>query len=130
MSDHSDPASVAAVYLEAVGRKDFGAFEALLAPGVTFKGPAAAVSGAREVRAAYERLAPVLLRNELKKTFVDGPEVCVIYDFVTDTPGGAVPTVEWLRVEHGKVVSIWLLTDHVRWPAVLEELSRRARQRA
>jgi hypothetical protein len=125
MSDPTDPATVARAYLDAVSRKDFEAFQRLLAPEVTFTGPAAALSGPPAVAAAYRRFSAMLVRNDLKKTFVDGNEVCLIYDFVTDTPAGAVPTVEWLAIEGGKVRSIWLLTDHLRWPAALQELARR-----
>jgi ketosteroid isomerase-like protein len=129
MSDENKhPGSVAVAYLEAVSRKDFKAFEGLLAPDVTFRGPAATLSGAPDVSAAYQRLVAMLLRNDLKKMFVDGNDVCLIYDFVTDTSVGAVPTMEWLTIEDGKVRAIRLLTDHVRWPAALEELGRRARR--
>jgi hypothetical protein len=72
----------------------------------------------------------MLLRNDIKKAFVDGSEVCVIYDFVTDTAAGAVPTMEWMRVTNGKIQSIRLLTDHVRWPAALQELGQRAQKKA
>jgi hypothetical protein len=128
MSNKNDPRTVAVAYLEAVGRKDFQAFEGLLAPDVTFKGPTVTLSGAGDVSAAFKRFGPILLRNDLRKMFVDGDEVCIIYDFVTDTPGGAVPTVEWIKIQDGKVRSIWLLTDHLRWPAALEDLGRRAAQ--
>ena len=126
MSRNTDPERVALSYLEAMGQKDFDAFGALLAPDVVFRGPATTLEGARDVLAAYRRLSAMLLRNEPKKVFVDGDEACVIYDFVTDTTVGAVPTVEWLKLENGKVRSIFLLTDHVRWPAALAELSRRS----
>ena len=36
---------------------------------------------------------------EVKKTFVDGEDVCVIYDMVTSTPLGTTPVVEWHTVE-------------------------------
>jgi hypothetical protein len=127
MSDN--PRAIALAYLDAFGRKDFPAFEALLVPDVTFKGPAATLSGARAVAYAYRRLGSMLLHNDLKKAFVDGNDVCLIYDFVTDTAAGAVPTMEWLTIEDGKVISIRLLTDHVRWPAALAELGRRAAQK-
>ena len=130
MPDKRDPRTVAVAYLEAVGRKDFQALEGLLAPDVTFKGPSTTLTGAKEVAAAYQRFAPILLRNDLKKIFVDANEVGLIYDFVTDTPAGAVPTMEWLNIDNGRVRSIWLLTDHVRWPAALEELGRRAARKA
>src|SRR5439155_25446822 len=113
--------------LEARSRKDFKAFGGLLAPDATFQGRATTVSGAREIAATYERLGAMLVKNELKKIFVDGDEVCMIYEFVTDTSAGAVPTMEWIKVAQGRVRSIWLLTDHVRWPAALAELARRSR---
>lgn len=126
MSEKSDPKRVALSYLEAMTRKDFEAFGALLAPNVVFTGPATTLEGAPAVVAAYRRLCAMLVRNEPRKVFVDGDEACVIYDFVTDTAVGAVPTVEWLKLEGGKVRSIFLLTDHVRWPAALQELTRRS----
>lgn len=129
MSNKTEPRAVALAYLEAAGRKDFASFSNLLAPNVTFKGPSAALSGAAEVVATFERLTPILLRNELRKAFVDGNEVCLIYDFVTDTSVGPVPTMEWLKIHDGKIESVSLLTDHVRWPVVLEELKRRAQRK-
>jgi hypothetical protein len=53
----------------------------------------------RAERVALGPLAEILLRNDIKKTVVEEPDVCVMYDFVTDTAVGAVPSVEWLRVE-------------------------------
>lgn len=126
MSDTNDPKTVALAYLDAVGRKDFAAVGALLAPDVTFKGPVASLRGYREVAAAYQRVAAILVRNEPKKVFVDGEDVCLLYDFVTDTAAGAVPTMEWVSVKKGKIASIELLTDHVRWPVALEEARRRS----
>jgi ketosteroid isomerase-like protein len=126
MSAETDPKTFALSYLAAVERKDFAAFGALLASDVVFTGPETTLEGASAVAAAYRRLSAMLLRNEPRKIFVDGDEICMIYDFVTDTSVGAVPTMEWLRLEHGKVRSIFLLTDHVRWPAALQELTRRS----
>jgi len=54
----------------------------------------------------------------------------VIYDFVTDTAVGAVPSVEWLRVEDGRIRSIQLVFHSQPWPAVVEELTRRASTRS
>jgi ketosteroid isomerase-like protein len=127
MSNDNDARTVAHAYLEAFSRKDFDAFRRLLADDITFTGPTGKLSGAEAISTAYQRLAGMLVRNELRKTFVDKDEVCIIYDFVSDTAAGAVPTVEWLKVEHGKIRSIWLVTDHVRWPAALAELAQRGR---
>lgn len=124
----NDPKSIALAYLDAVGRKDFAALDALLAPDVQFKGPAMTLTGAREYVSALGRLAPILVRNTVKRAFADGAEVCLIYDFVTDTAAGAVPTVEWLRVEEGRIRSITLYYDRVTFKPVFEEIGRRAQQ--
>jgi hypothetical protein len=60
--------------------------------------------------------------------FVDGDDAIVFYDFVTDTPVGAVTSVELLRFEDGKVREIDLVFERDRWPEVLEELGRRLGQ--
>jgi hypothetical protein len=51
--------------------------------------------------------------------------VLVVYDCVTDTPVGAVPTAEWLTIEDGQVRSIQLLFERERWPEALAELEKR-----
>jgi hypothetical protein len=126
MSEYSDPKTIATLYLDAMSRRDFRSFERMLSQDVLFTGPAGTLTGAQPVAGAYKRLSSVLVRNDLKRLFMDGNEACVIYDFVTDTPAGAVATVEWLKIGQGKIHSIWLVTDHVRWPLVLAEIARRA----
>jgi len=65
-------------------------------------------------------------RSDVKKVFVDGNEVCVIYDFVTNTPAGAVPIVEWLRVEDGQIASVTLFFDRVAFKPAADELAHLA----
>ncbi|MGH2460331.1 MAG: hypothetical protein ACRDIY_15865 [Chloroflexota bacterium] len=67
-----------------------------------------------------------MLRNDVQKTVVEGNDVCVIYDFVTDSPAGALPTIEWHVVEDGRIRSIFLLFDRVSFQPVRDELARRA----
>jgi len=75
--------------------------------------------------AALRRLGPVIARNEIRELVTSGDEVCVVYDFVTDTPAGAVRSVEWLRFEEDRIRDIRLLFDASRWPEVVAELGRR-----
>ena len=82
-----------------------------LVASLTFVGPGNALTGAAPYLAVLRRLGPVWSRSDVKKVFVDGDEVCVIYDFVTDTPAGAVPIVEWLRVQDGQIASVTLFFD-------------------
>ena len=117
--------SMARAYLGAVGNKDLGQVEQLLAPDIAFAGPAMKLSGARDVLAALRRIGAVHVRNDIQRVFVDGNEACVIYDFVTDTIG-SVPTIEWLRFEDGRIRDVKLYYDQVPWQKLREELARRA----
>ncbi len=121
-----DPREVALAYIAACAGKDYGTVASLLAPDVRFIGPGSSVVGAEAYLAILRRLGPVWERSDVKKVFVDGPEVCVIYDFVTPTAAGAVPIVEWLRIEGGKLTSVTLFFDRVTFKPASDELVRRA----
>jgi hypothetical protein len=111
------PAQIARDYVEAVGDKELAKIEALLAPDVEFIGPAMTLSSAAEVLTAFRRIGAILVKNEIRRVFVEGNEACVIYDFVTDTAIGTVPIVEWLRIEGGLIRSVKLYYDRVPWLA-------------
>jgi SnoaL-like domain len=81
----TDRKTLALAYLEAVAAQDYGKLEQLFAPDLQFHGPAMSRSTAAEFIAALKRLAAIHVRNDVKRVFVDGDELCVIYDFVTDT---------------------------------------------
>lgn len=124
MSD--DPKSIALAYVERCGTGDFDAVAPLLAPAVKYVGPGNAVTGDAAYMAVLRRLGPIWKGSEVKKVFADGPDVAVIYDFVTDTPAGKVPIVEWLRVEGGRITSVSLFFDRVAFKPASDELARRA----
>ena len=124
----NDAKTVALAYIDACGRKDLEAVAALLAPDLTFTGPGNHLSGAAPYLAVLRRIGSVWVRSEIKRVFSDGPEVCVIYDFVTDTPAGSVPIVEWLRVEDGRIASVKLFFDRVTFQPASEEVVRRMSQ--
>ena len=119
--------AIVRAYLSAVGNKDLGKVEELLAPDVTVVGPANKLSGARDVLAALRRIGAIHVRNDVKRVFVDGDEACVIYDFVTDTVG-TVPTIEWLSFEGGRIRSVNLYYDQLPWQTLRQELAKRAAQ--
>jgi len=122
----TSPKAVSLAYLEAFEQQQFERVSALLHPDLEFTGPGGSSHTAQDYITALRRLSPVLLRNDVKKTFVDGNDVCVIYDFVTDTAAGALPSVEWHAVEDGRIRSIRLVFDRVSFQPVREELARRA----
>ena len=121
-----NPEATALAYLDAVAKKDLGRLETLVTPDVQFAGPVSQLRGLRDLRAAFERISAVHVRSDIQRVFSDGNDVCVIYDFVTDT-AGALPTIEWLTFADGRIASIKLYYDQVPWLKIREELARRAK---
>ena len=121
-----DARTVALRYIEACSRKDWNATSRLLAPDVEFIGPGRSVKGAEPYLSVLRRIGSVWVRSDVKKVFVDGQDVCVIYDFVTDTAAGSVPTVEWLRVDGDRIARVVLVFDRLTFQPASEEVTRRA----
>ena len=113
-------------YLNAVGTQQYDKLEAMLAPDLQFRGPSMTRTSAGEFLTALKRLGAIHVRNDVKRVFVDGDEVCVIYDFVTDTTAGALTTIEWLRFEGDRIRSIDLYYDQLPWQSVMAVMAERA----
>jgi hypothetical protein len=122
----NDPKVLVLEYMDAINQQRFDLLEALLAPELTFTTPSTTRSTAREFLASVKRLTAIHVRNEVKRVFVDGDEVCVIYDFVTDTPAGALPAIEWLQIQKGRIRHIHLYYDRLPWKTVIDEMAQRA----
>jgi hypothetical protein len=122
----TDRKTLALTYLNAVGKQQYSKVEALLAPDLQFRGPSMTRTSAEEFLGALKRLAAIHVRNDVKRVFADGDEVCVIYDFVTDTAAGALPTIEWLRFEGDRIRSIDLYYDRLPWQTVMAVIAERA----
>lgn len=122
----TDTKTLALTYLDAVAKQQYGKLEALLAPDLQFRGPVMTRSSAQEYIGALKRLAAVHVRNQVKRIFVDGDEACLIYDFVTNTPAGALATIEWLKFQDGRIQSIDLYYDRLPWQPVMATIAERA----
>lgn len=125
-----DLKALALSYLDAVGKKELDRLDDLLAPDLAFRGPSMTRSTARDFVGALARLGAIHVRNDVRRVFVDGDDVCVIYDFVTDTPAAALPMVEWLHFHEGRIRAIDLYYDRVPWKTVMEEMATRAARAA
>ena len=109
---NGDPAQIVREFLDALGAKDFKALRSLIDEKVSFKGPMDAHEGAASFIDAMRKLGPMIERINVAKVFVDGADVCAIFDFVTNQPSiGATPSAEWYRVEEGKIKSMKLFFD-------------------
>ena len=113
-------------YLDAVANHQYDKVRALLAPDLQFRGPSVTRTSAEDYLEALKRLGAIHVRNDIKRVFVDGDEVCVIYDFVTDTAAGALPTIEWLRFDGGRIHSIDLYYDQLPWQGAMAAMAERA----
>jgi len=116
---------IARDYNQAFGDADFERLKALLHPDLVFGGAAKETHGAAEYLAGLRRLSPAILRNEIRTILVDGNQAFILYDFVTDTPAGAVLSGELLTIDGDRIRSITLLYDMRCWPEFLQSLASR-----
>jgi hypothetical protein len=122
----TQPEIIARTYLESITNKDFDRCASLLSPSITFDGPASHHRGPADILAAFRRITAIHVRNDIVKLFSDGNDVCVIYDFVTDTVG-TLPTIEWLTIADNQIQRIKLYYDQVVWTKMRDEMARRAK---
>jgi hypothetical protein len=54
-----------------------------------------------------------------KKIFVDGNDVCLLYDMVTNTPVGTAFIAEWYHVKDNKIGSLRIVFDARPFAALL-----------
>ena len=101
-----DPKLVASRCLEAWSKGDFDAARALLDEHVQFTGPLGHTEGVDDYIEGVRGLAKAVKGVEQRRVFGEGDDVCIVYDLVTKTRAGAVPTSAWYRVRHGRIVSI------------------------
>lgn len=127
MMRSTNPETVARAYIEAVGARDLAPLETLFDEQLvaTLSGDA---FGKREWIEAIRRLLPVLVRNDIREIFVAGQRACIVYDFVTDTPAGAVVCVELVTVKDGRITEVELVLDRVAFAPVQATLKGRAPQ--
>lgn len=116
---------LATSYVQAVSDHRWDALRSLILPEAEFTLGDSTLKGADAFIDGFVRLAPIIVRNDIRKVFVDGDEACVIYDFVTDTPAGAVLSVEYLKVRNGLIASSLLVFERLHWPEALTVLKER-----
>ena len=122
-----DRKKLALEYLDAVSKQQYDKVAELLAPDLHFRGPATTRTSAQDFVGALKRLGAIHVRTDVKRVFADGDEVCVIYDFVTDTSAGALPTIEWLHFDGARIRAIDLYYDQLPWQPVMATMAERAR---
>ena len=110
-SSSPSPRDVVERYQAAWKGKDLDAARAQLHDDLSFQGPLDTFDNADDLIAALRRLAPVVKDVQRRKQFVDGQDVCEIYDLVTATPAGTAAVAEWYRVRGDKIAAIRVFFD-------------------
>lgn len=107
MKTNSDANGIVLSYIKALGNEDYGAASRYLSESVRIMGPTG------ESFSKSEEFINMLRQNrgryDLKKTFTDGDDVCLIYDLVT--PAVTVFMCSWYHVIDGKIASIQTVFD-------------------
>jgi ketosteroid isomerase-like protein len=115
----ADAAEVAEGFFDAWTGKDFDRARTLVHDDVSFQGPIDSFSDADSYLASLRQLTGIMLGADKKKVFVDGDDVCVIYDLKT-APVPSARTCEWYHVRDGKVASVSVVFDARPFAAMFE----------
>ncbi len=107
----SQAADVVQQYLQAVGSGNFARARTLLDDRLAFQGPVDTFSSPEPLLQSLERLSAIVERVDVKKMFIDGDDVCLLYDMVTRTPAGTAFIAEWHHVTGGKIDRIRAVFD-------------------
>jgi hypothetical protein len=97
--------------MQAMGKGDTAAARKLLRDDLSFQGPIDAFDRPEPYLEALKRLQPIIERIDVKKMFVDGDDVCVLYDMVTKTPAGTAFVAEWYQIRGDKIASVRVVFD-------------------
>lgn len=108
-------------YQRALGNNDWTAARKFLKDDMTFKGPIAAYDRPQPYLEDLKKLHPIVKGVEMKKTFVDGNDVCLLYDMITNTPAGTAFISEWYHVEGEKIASLRVVFDARPFAAMWEK---------
>lgn len=100
-------------YLERFASGDIDGAAELLSDGFAFNGPILQAGSKAEFVAGSATAAAMARGCTMHHQWVDGNDVCSIYDFEIETPAGrgAIPMAEWSVIRDGKLVSSRLLFD-------------------
>ena len=115
----ADAAQVAEEFFDAWTGKDFERARGYLRDDLSFEGPIDSFRDADSYIASLKELSGIVTGAEKHKVFVDGDDVCVIYDLKT-APIPSSRTCEWYRVRDGKVASVSVVFDARPFAAMIE----------
>ena len=96
---------------KALGGGDWAGARRFLHDDLSFVGPFESFRKPEPYIEALQKLHHIIDRVEPRKMFVDGDDVCMLYDMVTKTPAGTAFICEWYRVKGDRIASIRVVFD-------------------
>jgi predicted SnoaL-like aldol condensation-catalyzing enzyme len=121
MSHSMNPKELVMSYQEALGSGEYDRARAYMADeGFSFKGPLASHDKPEGLLKDLEQLHHIVEGVDMKKVFVDGDDVCLLYDLRTKSPSVTSFTCDWYRVKNGKIKEIRVVFDARPFAAMFE----------
>ena len=107
MNPNQDAKEIVMSYIKALDSRNYDSARFSLGDNVLVKGPAG--EAFRSPDEFIEMMQKQQGKYDIKKVFVDGDDVCLLYDFVAKT----VTTffASWYKVKDGKIASIQTVFD-------------------
>lgn len=104
-------------YLQAYASGDVDATVASLSPDFAFRGPMQAIEGAEAYRDVVAHVAPHARGHRVLRQWVDGADVCTLYELDVDRGTGPEPVLvaEWSTVSDDRVASSLMVFDTGRF---------------
>jgi hypothetical protein len=96
---------------KAIGAGDYDAARKHMHDDMTFRGPIDTFHKPEPYLESLKKLHQIVKGIHVHKTFVDGDDVCTLYDMETNSPAGTAFIAEWHRVRGNKVASIRVVFD-------------------
>ncbi len=107
----SNAAAVVQGFQQALGNGDYAAARKLLHDRFSFHGPIETFDRPEAYLESFKKLHNIVERIDMKKMFVDGDDVCMLYDMVTKSPAGTAFIAEWHHVKGERIATIRVVFD-------------------
>ena len=117
MTPNQDAKEIVMSYIKALDSQNYDSARNWLGDNVLVKGPAG--EAFRSPDEFLSMMRKQLGKYDIKKVFVDGDDVCLLYNFITKT----VTTFfsSWYKVKDGKIISIQTVFDPRPFAAMQEK---------
>ena len=121
MNNASGAREIVLGYQRALGKNDWEGARRFLRDDMKFKGPLASHDRPEGLLEDLKNLHSIIKSVDMQKVFVDGDDVCLLYDMHTNTPAGTAFISEWYHVQGDKIASLRVVFDARPFAAMMEK---------